>query len=270
MGTDNGACWHGFSQERGPRTPGPGPPDAAAGRDPGRWRPPARRGHLAPARDPGVTCSRTSPRGGHRALGSSGGRDSPSGAGRRLRAQACSPGEAPAAGSWRPAVFCGSRGPQGQAGQCPPLCLLPAPRLHSAERCRGTEHPTNSGRLGLPSGVVLLRGRSGEGGSRQAQRGAQSVCAERPVRGEVPETSHSSTDTPRRPVFWSSTARLHTAVTASVPPSLTDWPDGHHDPGRKASQATSTPGTCHGRAGCSQDPPADATRSPVTLRRGGF
>lgn len=171
---------------------------------------------------------------------------------------------------WRPAVFCGSRGPQGQAGQCPPLCLLPAPRLHSAERCRCTEHPTNSGRPGLPSGVVLLRGRSGEGGSRQAQRGAQSVCAERPVPGEVPETSHSSTDTPRRPVFWSSTARLHTAVTASVPPSLTDWPDGHHDPGRKASQATSTPGTCHGRAGCSQDPPADATRSPVTLRRGGF
>lgn len=266
MGTDNGTCWHGFSQERGPRTPGPGPPDAAAGRDPGRWRPAARRGHLAPARDPGVTCSRTSPRGGHRALGSSGGRDSPSGAGRRLRAQACSPGEAPAR-----QFSVARRAPKGRRGSAPRCACFrrPAYTLQSAAAAQSIRQ-RNSGRPGPPSGVVLLRGRSGEGGSRQAQRGAQSVCAERPVPGEVPETSHSSTDTPRRPVFWSSPARLHTAVTASVPPSLTDWPDGHHDPGRKASQATSTPGTCHGRAGCSQDPPADATRSPVTLRRGGF
>lgn len=186
MGTDNGACWHGFSQERGPRTPGPGPPDAAAGRDPGRWRPPARRGHLAPARDPGVTCSRTSPRGGHRALGSSGGRDSPSGAGRRLRAQACSPGEAPAAGSWRPAVFCGSRGPQGQAGQCPPLCLLLAPRLHSAERCRCTEHPTKEQRTaGAPVGSRLAEGQEWRGGlAPSAARGAERVRrAARPRRG---------------------------------------------------------------------------------------
>lgn len=140
MGTDNGACWHGFSQERGPRTPGPGPPDAAAGRDPGRWRPPARRGHLAPARDPGVTCSRTSPRGGHRALGSSGGRDSPSGAGRRLRAQACSPGEAPAAGSVEAGSFLWLAGPPRAGGAVPPavpasgapLTLCRALPLHRA------------------------------------------------------------------------------------------------------------------------------------------